>query len=198
MSEMQPYDLKTEPPMFAQLAVHPDVRVLPSKRVVDYKTRGANQYLPTLFDRLMDDEPNTPSEDSKVFTQTNMQMKAILQRDLVFLLNTLNTGDLIDKTLFPEAAKSSINYGIPPMAGDFFADVTWQTLKDTIKTAIETFEPRFVDDTLTVLPVLRNGEARHYNVLQFEISGQVHMQHYPMEFAVQSAVDLETNRMTLR
>ena len=37
----------------------------------------------------------------------------------------------------------------------------------------------------------------YYNVLTFEISGHIQMQPYPMEFTVQSNVDLETNRIEL-
>lgn len=39
-------------------------------------------------------------------------MREILQRDLTYLLNTTNREDEIDRTRYPEAASSTINYGV--------------------------------------------------------------------------------------
>ncbi|WP_382322956.1 hypothetical protein ACFJGX_01450 [Hydrogenophaga sp. UC242_50] len=50
---------------------------------------------------------------------------------------------------------------------------------------------------LVVRPLIKEHAAAHYNVLTFEISGHIHMQPYPLEFMVQSNVDLETNRIEL-
>ena len=48
-----------------------------------------------------------------------------------------------------------------------------------------------------VRPLHKDKASANYNVLMFEISGHIRMNPYPIEFAVQSAVDLETNRIEL-
>ncbi len=42
-----------------------------------------------------------------------------------------------------------------------------------------------------------DGAAEAYNVLLFEIRALIHLKPYPLAFTVQSAVDLETNRMRI-
>ena len=50
--------------------------------------------------------------------------------------------------------------------------------------------------TVTVVPLMKEGSAAgEYNVLLFEIRALINLQPYPLAFTVQSAVDLETNRM---
>ena len=52
-------------------------------------------------------------------------------------------------------------------------------------------------ETLIVRPLHKEHASSHYNVLTFEIAGLIQMQPYPMEFMVQSVVDLETHRVEL-
>ena len=66
-----------------------------------------------------------------------------------------------------------------------------------IRKAIRIFEPRLLPQTLVVRPLIKEHTAAHYNVLTFEISGHILMQPYPLEFIVQSSVDLESNRIEL-
>jgi type VI secretion system protein ImpF len=131
------------------------------------------------------------------FAVTRAQMRDILQRDLAFLLNTTSIEDQIDRVRYPEAAASTVNFGVPPLAGYHLASHQWAALEIVIRRAIEDFEPRLMPDTLTITPLVKAGAANSYNVLMFEVSGMVHMDPYPLEFLVQSSVDLETSRMNV-
>jgi type VI secretion system protein ImpF len=191
MSHDRPVNTQRKPDL------HPGTQALPSER--DNRSRRAEpRYLPTLFDRLLDDAPSEKSESPDAYTPGRAQMRSILQRDLAHLLNSTNQSDLIDSNLYPAAAASTINFGVPPLAGGYLSEKRWIDIEIMIREAIRRFEPRLIPHTLVVKPMDKNQNAGRYNVLSFEISGLVQMQPYPMEFTVQSTVDLETNRIDLQ
>jgi type VI secretion system protein ImpF len=178
------------------LPAHPGARLL-SSRSKPVQQRGERRYLPTLFDRLCDDAPTEASESSEAYASGGADMRRIVQRDLALLLNTTDQSDLLDAARFPEACRSTINYGVPALAGGYLSEKKWADIETMIRKAILTFEPRLMPETLVVRPLLKAHTAAHYNVLAFEISGHIRMQPYPLEFTVQSNVDLETNRIEL-
>lgn len=156
------------------------------------------QLLPTLFDRLRDGAPMRQAEGPAEYTVTRAQMREIIQRDLTYLLNTTNREDEIDRERFPEAASSTLNYGVPPVAGSYLAEHKWDDIVGIVQRAIEEFEPRLIPGSLKVQPLRKEDAPHHYNVLLFEISGLIHIDPYPMAFTAQSSLDLETSRMQLQ
>ena len=156
------------------------------------------QLLPTLFDRLRDDAPLRPYEGSGEYAVTRAQMREIIQRDLTYLLNTTNREDEIDRERYPEAAGSTINYGVPAVAGSYLSEHKWDDIIGIVQRAIEEFEPRLIPGTLRVRPLLKEDAPHCYNVLLFEINALVHMEPYPMVFTAQSSLDLETSRMQIQ
>jgi type VI secretion system protein ImpF len=175
--------------------VHPGVR---APRPADERAARANdQLLPTLFDRLRDDAPSRASESPSEYTATPNQMRDIVQRDLGLLLNTTNAEDLIDRGRYPEAAASTVNFGVPPLAGSYLAERKWEEIERIIRRAIADYEPRLLPESVMVLPLMKEGAHEQYNVLLFEIRAMVNLKPYPLELTVQSSVDLETNRMSI-
>lgn len=175
---------------------HPGARALPST-LAQASRPAERRYLPTLFDRLCDDAPGESVESPAAYASSRAGMRSIIQRDLALLLNTTDQGDLISRAKYPAAAASTINYGVPALAGGYLSEKKWADIESMIRNAIKTFEPRLMPETLVVRPLLKEQAHAHYNVLTFEISGHIQMQPYPMEFTVQSDVDLETNRIEL-
>lgn len=155
------------------------------------------QLLPTLFDRLRDDEPMRGTEAPGEYTVTRAQMRQIIQRDLGFLLNTVNMNDFLDHDRDAHATASTINYGVPSLAGSYLSEHQWEEIEKHLRRAIFDFEPRLMRETLQIVPLMKDGATHRYNVLLFEIRGTVRMDPYPMAFTVQSSVDLETNRMSI-
>jgi type VI secretion system protein ImpF len=145
--------------------------------------RADTHLLPTLIDRLRDD------------TVSRTQMREIIQRDLAYLLNCTNIEDQIDRRRYPAAAASTVNFGVPPLAGGYVASCRWEDVEKAVKRAIRDFEPRLIADSLSVLPLDNNVGTSLYNNLAFEIRGMIRMNPYPLEFMVQSTLDLETSRM---
>lgn len=157
--------------------------------------RADAHLMPTLLDRLRDDAPQRQSEVPGEYTVTRSQMRDIIQRDLAYLLNAISIEDQIDRTLYPEAAASTVNFGVPPLAGGFVASHRWSEMEQTIKRAIADFEPRLMPDTLSIVPLTGVDGNGQYNNLAFEIRGMIRMDPYPLEFMVQSSLDLETSRL---
>ena len=180
----------------SSLLDHPGARAMPSAS--DGKARrGEQRFMPTLFDRLCDDAPSVSVEGPDDYSSSRSAMRAVIQRDLALLLNTTDQGDLIDAVRFHAAVNSTINYGVPALAGGYLSEKKWTDIENMIRHAILTFEPRIMGESLRVAPISKAHASAHYNVLCFEISGLIHMHPYPLEFAVQSDVDLETNRIEL-
>lgn len=184
-------------PVPSESTLYPGSRLLPSA-VVQAHRRPEKRYLPTLFDRLCDDAPGEAVEAPDAYASSRTQMRHILQRDLALLLNTTDQSDLIDSIRYAEAARSTVNYGVPALAGGYLSEKKWADIETMIRKAILQFEPRLVPQTLIVRPLRKEQDVAHYNVLVFEIAGHIQMQPYPLEFMVQSLVDLETNRIELQ
>jgi len=152
--------------------------------------------LPTLLDRLVDHAPRERHETPESYAVSPAHMREIVQRDLAWLLNTTNLEDEIDREAMPHVAASVLNYGVPPFAGKYMMERNWQDIERIIRQAVIDFEPRLIPETLEVIPAGNSDGDASYNVLLFEIHGWVHMQPYPMEFLVQSSLDLETSRLS--
>lgn len=160
--------------------------------------RRADTFLmPTLLDRLRDDAPHRQHEAPGEYALTRSQMRDIVQRDLAYLLNTTSIEEQIDRARYPQAAASTVNYGVPPLAGKFMATRQWADIETLIKRAITDFEPRLVPDSLNVSPLADKEGELQYNALAFEVRGLISMDPYPMEFLVQSSLDLETSQLNV-
>jgi type VI secretion system protein ImpF len=155
------------------------------------------QLLPTLFDRLRDDAPSQHSEAASDYTISPNQVRDIIQRDLTYLLNATNADDLISRERYPQAAASTLNFGVRPLAGSYLSQRRWADIERLIRRAIADFEPRLLAHTVTVLPLVRDSAGDAHNVLLFEIRAMIDLKPYPLELTVQSSVDLETNRMNV-
>ncbi len=178
-------------------AMHPAARALPSAHGL-VQRQGEQVFMPTLLDRLCDDAPHESSEAPQTYAFNRGRMRETVLRDLSLLLNTTDQSDLIDAAQYPAAANSTLNYGVPALAGGYLSEKKWVDIERMIRRAITQFEPRLVPQTLRVKPLLKDQASANYNVLTFEISGHIQISPYPIEFTVQSAVDLENSRIELR
>jgi type VI secretion system protein ImpF len=173
-------------------------RQRPTDELNSRTPRRANAHLlPTLLDRLRDDAPHRQVEAPEEYTVTRKQMRDIVQRDLAYLLNTTSIEDLIDRERYPYAAASTVNFGVPPLAGAFLASRRWNDIERMIRQAIADFEPRLIPGSLVVSPRHAFDAGEHHNVLAFEVRGMIHMDPYPLEFMVQSSLDLETSEIEI-
>ncbi|BCQ27640.1 type VI secretion system baseplate subunit TssE (plasmid) [Caballeronia sp. NK8] len=158
--------------------------------------RRADSYLlPTLIDRLRDDAPHRQAEVPGEYAVTRAQLRDIIQRDLAYLLNATDLGDLIDRARYPLVAASTVNFGVPPLAGAYMASRKWSDIEATVKNAILTFEPRLIAESIQVVPRSDNDRTGRHSQVAFEIHGLIRAEPYPLEFMVQSSLDLESSRL---
>lgn len=191
-------DGEAEGPVRGVHPLHPAARYRVGQQAPSEARAANHRYLPTLFDRLCDNAPSERSEAPSAYVPDRKRMREILQRDLSTLLNTLNHHSSLGLDRYPAVAASCVNYGMPPMAGHTLSERRWADIEQAVRQAITRFEPRIVPETLIVRPIHKSGDRQNPHVLNFEISGQVHMLPYPLEFTVQSSADLEAMRMELR
>ena len=171
---------------------------LPTTSIGTPPRRGRQPLLPTLFDRLQDDNPFQPSAPPSAYAHTADTLRQSIRRDLSFLLNTLNADGLIDPATHPHAASSCLNFGIPPLAGQHVQEGQWQHVEILIREVVKRFEPRLDEGSLTVTPLPSREQSTGQgggHLLRFEIRAQINAKPYPLAFLVQSAVDLETSRL---
>ncbi len=177
--------------------LHPGSRTLPSQGGDGTRRPWHRQYLPTLLDRLCDEAPHQPQEPPEHYAVNRARLRNIVQRDLSYLLNTTFREDLLHPQRHTQVATSVLNYGMPPMAGSHVSGQSWNEIERHIRRAVLAFEPRLLPHTLRIRPLGQSSPQGLYNVLSFEISASLHAQPYPVEFCVQSSIELETSHIQL-
>lgn len=110
-----------------------------------------NGFTPGVLDRLMDERREAGAAASRLTTE---QIKDLVARDLEALLNTrvaLAPG-VFDE--FPQARASILNYGLADFAAFCLTSAEDRAaICASIKTAIETHEPRLKDVSASLVPV---------------------------------------------
>ena len=105
---------------------------------------------PSLLDRLTDDQPQSLNESRAQRVIDIARLREIIQRDLSYLLNTDNLGSALDHEVYPNVARSTLNYGIAPSAGEHSTTMQVKAMRKSIAEAIEAFEPRIIRGTTLV------------------------------------------------
>jgi type VI secretion system protein ImpF len=103
-----------------------------------------NQELrPSIFDRLMDDDPRTAHEQDKNKTQYLRELRISVKRDLECLLNTRVRVQSPAEELH-ELSDSMLNYGLPDLATVNILDAVKKVaFTKSLERTLRTFEPRF-------------------------------------------------------
>jgi type VI secretion system protein ImpF len=151
---------------------------------------------PSLLDRLTDNAPEsrTESRESRVLNLT--QLRASVMRDVAWLLNTVNLASTQDLSTCGEAQHSTVNYGIPDLAGSSAAGRNAKELERAVRQALIDFEPRILRDTLRVsVRVQPDQMSRH--ALTFIIEGDLWAQPVPLNVYLKTEVDLDTGAVTV-
>jgi type VI secretion system protein ImpF len=128
----------------------------------------------SLVDRLVDLEPERKLEPPLTRAQSVRELKAALRRDLEWLLNSRRTIEESPASL-KEVGRSVYNYGLPDVASLYLRSSKDQAyLLESIKTAIEVFEPRLLNVKVTL-----ESAAEDKRVIRFAIEGLLRMDPAP-------------------
>lgn len=155
----------------------------------------AERLQPSLLDRLTDNDPSEVTERREDRVIDVRQLREIIQRDLVWLLNTADNHNVIDEKRFPNAAKSVLNFGIHEVAGDYSTAQRAEIIRKSIAAAVQAYEPRIHPGSLDVQ--LRVDKAERTSVVTFDIRADMWAQPMPMELYLRSQVDVTTGELQL-
>lgn len=146
---------------------------------------------PSLLDRLTDLAPESRKDPPDQQVLTMAQLRRAVLRDLGWLMNATNLAAVEDLPAASLTARSTLNFGIPGIAGMDALDGRAAPLERMVADAIRTYEPRIRSETLQVRarPV-RPGDG--LPVLTLEISGELWAQPLPQQVFLETSIELET------
>jgi type VI secretion system protein ImpF len=157
----------------------------------------AERLQPALLDRLTDDAPDKKEEsvEKRVISKTKLR-QAVL-RDLAWLFNAVAPIG-VNWEIYPFASHSVLNFGLPPLSGETSSTVDVLDLENALRQALIDFEPRILPATLKVETIQSDSQLDSHNVIRVRIHADLWAQPVPLEFLVQTDVDLETGEVSIR
>lgn len=156
---------------------------------------GSDQPLvPSVLDRLLDDEPTVTREPMKARHQVLREMKLSLRRDVENLLNTRRRA-----TAWPghlsELERSLLNYGIPDIAGlDLTTGEGRELLRQIIETELREFDPRFKSVRVEMIEPADRSER----TLRFRIDAVVYAEPAFEEVVFDSSLEPATGEIEVK
>ncbi len=156
--------------------------------------RQTQAIVPSLLDRLIDDDPTSLDETNEPTSQQINKLKNNIRRDLE---NLLNTRLRIDRDLkkFPELNKSLLNYGLPDFSHiPIESDSEHNLLANKIYTLIYWFEPRLINVNVEV-EAMGDGFNRNLHV---EISATLLVEPNPIPVLFDSQMQHIDRKLSIR
>ncbi|HET9934230.1 MAG TPA: type VI secretion system baseplate subunit TssE, partial [Polyangiaceae bacterium] len=134
---------------------------------------------PSLLDRLSDDEPDRTRESREKRVLSPQRLRESVRRDLSWLLNNTHLATVQDLDPYPHVEQSTLNYGMPDLAGKTASTVDNAALEKAIRRAIWEFEPRLLKESVRVKAVVNEKQMNH-NALCFTIEAELWAQPLPL------------------
>lgn len=160
--------------------------------------QGATDRLqPSLLDRLTDLEPQKTGEARSARVIDIARLREIVRRDLSWLLNANNLETEIDPKRYPNVSASVLNYGVREVSGDFATSDRATEMQDSIRRAIEIFEPRIRPESLKITMRSEVDRTRTSRVV-FDIHGEMWAEPMPLELYLRSEIDMTTGDVDLK
>ena len=148
----------------------------------------------SVLERLIDRDPNSPTDPPVTFGQSVRTLKLSLRRDLEWLLNSRRIPQPA-KANFEELHQSLYNYGLPDVTS-----INHQTFQDRarllrlVEQTISSFEPRLANVKVTPLEASRG--AAH--VIRFQIEGLLLMDPEPEHISFDTVLQLASSQYEVR
>jgi type VI secretion system protein ImpF len=145
---------------------------------------------PSLLDRLTDDEPGSRTESREWRGMSAAALRESVRRELSVLLNATHLGAVVDLTPFPEVADSTLNYGVPDLAGRTASTLDRAALARAIRRAITLFEPRLLKSSLRVELTIQSDQHDR-NAVHLDIEADLWAQPVPLRLRWRADLNLE-------
>ncbi len=156
--------------------------------------RNEDRLLPSVYDRLIDHQPNLQTESPKSQSQVIYELKQSLRRDLENLLNTRWTCTKWPPD-YEELELSLINYGIPDFTGvNMGGPENQNRLIQIVRKAIEKFEPRLIKFTIELSRKVDNIDR----TLSFRVDGLLHSEPFPEQVVFDTSLDVHSSEFEVK
>lgn len=146
--------------------------------------------LPSLLDRLTDDQPHVRDEPRHVRAGNIASLRQSVLRDLEWLMNTVNLESVISFDAYPELRDTVLNFGMPGLSGSTINNADREAIRRLIKRAIEQFEPRILKDTLRIT-LIEDAQMSNPHAIAFQIEGELWGRPMPEALFLRTELDLE-------
>ena len=158
------------------------------------RIRDDQPLVPSVLDRLLDDEPNNRREVPKSRIQALRELKQSVRRDLENLLNTRWRCVAWPPGL-QQLDQSLVSYGIPDFTGlSVSSPSDREHLRNIIERAIRRFEPRFK----TVKIVLLKNRDMFDRTLRFRIDALLYAEPAPEPVVFDSQLEPASSNFEVR
>lgn len=158
------------------------------------KIRDHEPLLPSVLDRLLDDDPDSQTELPKARHQILRELKDSVRRDLENLLNTRWRCEELPDDL-DELELSLVNYGIPDFAGtNMSLPSERERLRQLIEKVIRRFEPRFKSVKVAML----QNQDEFDRSLRFRIDALLHAEPAPEPVVFDSQLEPATTHFEVK
>jgi type VI secretion system protein ImpF len=155
-----------------------------------------DRLLPSIIDRLTDDDPAVQRPDGDRFSFDLQQYRDAVFRDLDALLNTISPLSQDDLLGLDAVRDSVLNYGMPALSGGAAMSIEPRALERRLREVIQRYEPRIVAETVKINVEIAPGAMNH-RALTFRLDGLLWAQPMPEQIYVKTQLDLETGHVTL-
>jgi len=151
------------------------------------------ELLPSVLDRLLDEDPRVKTEPQSGRSTTLARLKGSVKRDLEWLLNTKRMVLDIPPQL-PHLRNSVLAYGLPDFTHTSLGTNDDQReLRRTIEDTVRRFEPRLLDVAVTLL----DGPT-HERSVRFRIDGVLDVDPTPEAVTFDSVLQLPTHTIVVQ
>ncbi len=131
--------------------------------------------VPSLLDRLLDDQPDLSREPLGTRSQTVRQLESSVARDLEAMLNTRREALEELPEDFQEVNRSLVNYGLPDFtAYSLLSEKDRARIRRILEETITTFEPR-----LQRVRVTLEAQREHEKALRFRVDALLRVEPSP-------------------
>jgi type VI secretion system protein ImpF len=150
--------------------------------------------IPSILDRLLDDDPEAEQESPYNRFQSFLQLKERIARDLEAMLNSRRQALEEIPAEFTEVSRSLLTYGLPDILSlNILNEHERYRLRRTLEQAIMTFEPRLERVRVTLAPA-QPYERR----LHFRVEALLLVQPVPEAVVFDTTLQLNTQKYEVR
>jgi len=124
------------------------------------------------------------------------KLRESVRRDLAWLFNTPNLATVIDLNEYTEVERSTLNYGLPDLAGRAAASVDIAEFERLLRKAILDFEPRLLKNSVKVR-LSADPEQMSHSALRFDIEAELWAEPIPLRLYLRTELDLENGDVVI-